>query len=165
MHHGFLVPQAYLCSTSLSFHFHGCMASFPGLGTLSLKWELTFLSEDLQVMSFQEIQCNRFHVQVRTQLELEISISFRKFICSPPIAILFQISSAMSSVSIYSALWKPYGREFQRIGSYADNFLKLWDDVFPNVKYGLNGRKFFITINFVCMKNIILCRFLSQIVS
>ncbi len=51
--------------------------------------------------------------------------------------------------AIYSAMWKSNGRQLEEIGRYCSNQLEMWDSLFPTEKYGFNGRKFVITINFV----------------
>ena len=50
-----------------------------------------------------------------------------------------------------AALWKPkQQRRFGVIGRYRANTWSLLDDVFPNEKYGFNGRRFHIVTMPVC---------------
>ena len=53
-----------------------------------------------------------------------------------------------------ASLWKPEGkRTFGVVGRYRSNAWILADEVFPNEKYGFNGRKFNIVTKFVsCFK-------------
>ena len=55
------------------------------------------------------------------------------------------VSHSDSSVKIYSAMWKPWGRQFENIGMVPntpeENTLqKLASSIFPNVEYGFNGQ-------------------------
>ena len=53
------------------------------------------------------------------------------------------------AVAIYSAAWTVDGRKFERIGFAVEDALFLKSSLFPNEKYGLNGRKFIVAFNFV----------------
>ena len=48
------------------------------------------------------------------------------------------------TIDLYSAFWTSHGREFGNIGFYNDNGWTMWDSVFPTLKYGFNGRHFYI---------------------
>ena len=55
---------------------------------------------------------------------------------------------------VYSAFYKPWGREFQPIGAFQsfttnNGSLEMKEELFPNVKYHLNGRRLRVGINYV----------------
>ena len=52
-------------------------------------------------------------------------------------------------VTLNAAFWKPEGRTFHQIGTYRKLGWNLRDDVFPNRKFGFNGRGLKIVTNFV----------------
>ncbi len=55
---------------------------------------------------------------------------------------------------ILSADWTPEGRKFSHIGSHKEHKLHMQNNIFPNEKYGFNGREFTITTNMVRMCSI-----------
>ena len=67
--------------------------------------------------------------------------------------ICFQRSSQDPIASISSAAWLTRGRGFQQIGSVSSaGELRLDDgEIFPNAKFGFNGRKFMFSTKEVCI--------------
>ena len=57
--------------------------------------------------------------------------------------------SFQSEYEIYNAFWMSDGRRFRPAGKYELGKLHMVDSLFPNERYGFNGRKFRITTNFV----------------
>ena len=51
-------------------------------------------------------------------------------------------------VSVLSALWKSSGRSFQEVAIFKNNSLHFIDDLYPNGKFGFNGRHIQITTLF-----------------
>ena len=62
----------------------------------------------------------------------------------------FQVSSS-PSFNVFTALYQEDGRTFQEVGNYEHSMLRLETDgdMFPNVKFGLNGRRLIVTTNYV----------------
>ena len=58
------------------------------------------------------------------------------------------VSHINDSMTIYSAMWKPWGRQFENIGmisNASENYILHWFDknnLFPNEEYGFNGQLF-----------------------
>ena len=50
---------------------------------------------------------------------------------------------------VYSAFFTTDGREFQIIGAVVNGNLQMYNVMFPNEKYGFNGRKLRLGINYV----------------
>ena len=50
---------------------------------------------------------------------------------------------------ILSAMWTSDGRRFQEVGTYDKRGLNLHNAIFPNYKYGFNGRHFRVSTNYV----------------
>ena len=46
-------------------------------------------------------------------------------------------------------MWTDAGRQFQEVGTYGKSGLSLKQDIFPNYKYGFNGRHFSVSTNYV----------------
>jgi len=63
---------------------------------------------------------------------------------------IFQ-STVAPGYQVFTALYQRDGRRFQEIGSYVGSTLRLTGDqeLFPNVKFGLNGRHLIVTTNYV----------------
>ena len=62
----------------------------------------------------------------------------------------FQISPT-ASFKVFTALYRGDGRTFQEVGTYEHSMLRLetHGDMFPNVKFGLNGRHLIVSTNYV----------------
>ena len=62
----------------------------------------------------------------------------------------FQMSST-ASFKVFTGLYQGDGRQFQEVGTYEHPMLRLEPDgdMFPNVKFGLNGRHMMVTTNYV----------------
>ena len=58
------------------------------------------------------------------------------------------ISDSCDAV-FYTLLYQHQGRQFQKIATYYNNSLMVTDKLFPNKRYGLNGRKLLIGTNMV----------------
>ena len=65
----------------------------------------------------------------------------------------FQLSSS-PTYGVYTAFYQRDGRRFQEVGSYVGSTLRLTGDqqLFPNVEFGLNGRRLLVTTNYVRIK-------------
>ena len=63
---------------------------------------------------------------------------------------LFQ-ASPPPAFDVFTALYEKDGRKFRQIGSYKSSNLCLTSDqdMFPNVKFGLNGRHLIVSTNYV----------------
>ncbi|KAK2169681.1 hypothetical protein NP493_1182g00009 [Ridgeia piscesae] len=61
----------------------------------------------------------------------------------------FNLSSS-PTYGVFTALYQRDGRRFQEVGSYVGSTLRLTGDqeLFPNVKFGLNGRHLLVTTNY-----------------
>ena len=62
----------------------------------------------------------------------------------------FQVSST-PSFNVFTAFYQGDGRKFQEVGNYEHSMLCLEPDgdMFPNVKFRLNGRHLIVTTNYV----------------
>ncbi len=60
-----------------------------------------------------------------------------------------QDSRRQVTVSVFSAFWTPKGRHFQEVGTFINNSLQQIDQLYPNEKFGFNGRHIEITTLFV----------------
>ncbi len=60
---------------------------------------------------------------------------------------------SLNTAAVYNAFFTAKGRNFQEIGKYRpsskSNKFEMIDSIFANEKYGFNGRKFIITLNYV----------------
>ena len=65
----------------------------------------------------------------------------------------FQLSSS-PTYGVFTAFYQRDGRRFQEVGSYVGSTLRLTGDqeIFPNVEFGLNGRRLLVTTNYVSIK-------------
>ena len=59
--------------------------------------------------------------------------------------------SSTPSFRVFTALYEGDGRRFQEVATYEHSMLRLEPDgeTFPNVKFGLNGRRLIVTTNYV----------------
>ena len=59
--------------------------------------------------------------------------------------------SATPAYQLFTAIYEEDGRRFHEVGSYDHSKLHLSDgeDMFPNVKFGLNGRHLIVSVNYV----------------
>lgn len=74
--------------------------------------------------------------------------------------------TSVGGVSVFAGVWTPQGRAFQRVGmrdasggagGVGSGALRMTDVVFPNARFGFNGRHFFVSTNYVSCTNFVSC--------